>query len=145
MKASDNPIVLTYSFDCPSSTLWQALTDPAIMCQWYFDVISDFKPEVGFKTEFTVTADSDDFTHQWLVTEVTDQSLISYEWTFAGYPGKSLSSFALQSTEQGCLLTLTITVLEDFPDGVPEFDREACVGGWNYLIGENLTPLLHNP
>jgi hypothetical protein len=33
-------------------------------------------------------------------------------------------------------------VVEDFPDDIPEFDRESCQSGWNYLISESLSSYL---
>ncbi len=43
-------------------------------------------------------------------------------------------------TEQGraTTLKLTNTVLQDFPDNVPEFERESCLAGWQYFIGQSL-------
>jgi hypothetical protein len=37
---------------------------------------------------------------------------------------------------------LTVEVLEDFPDDIPEFRRESCIGGWNYFINHRLKEYL---
>ncbi len=35
-------------------------------------------------------------------------------------------------------LKLTNTVLQNFPDNVTEFERESCLAGWQFFIGESL-------
>ena len=41
-------------------------------------------------------------------------------------------------------LHLNFTVLEAFPENIPEFKRESGVEGWNYLIKESLKNFLNN-
>jgi len=50
--------------------VWKAITDKDQMKQWYFDTIDDFKPEVGFQTQFKVRNGNKDYLHIWKVTEV---------------------------------------------------------------------------
>ncbi len=37
----------------------------------------------------------------------------------------------------------TLTGRGDFPDDVPEFERESCLGGRQYFIGQALKAYLH--
>jgi len=142
MKKSDPPVVVKQTYAANKATVWQAITDPARMRKWYFNNIPDFKPEVGFETEFLVTNEGREFPHLWKVTAVAPEESITYDWKYRGYPGDMLVTFALQEIEEGTELTLTATVREDFPDDIPEFRREACVGGWEYFIQQSLKEYL---
>ena len=142
MKASDGPIIVEQSFDAAATTVWQAITDIDQMRQWYFDNIPAFKPEVDFETQFNVQGGDRDFLHMWKVTEAMPLKRISYDWTFEGYPGDSFVTFELFEKGRSTTLRLTVTVREDFPDDIPEFKRESCVGGWEYFIKGRLKEYL---
>jgi uncharacterized protein YndB with AHSA1/START domain len=138
MKKSDEPVVVVLRFSCPADLVWKAISELARMRSWYFPGIPDFQPRVGFRTGFDVDAGTRIFPHRWEVSEVVPGSRLAYHWTFEGYPGKSTSVFDIAEEGNGSQLTLTCLVDEDFPDGIPEFTRESCLGGWNYLLGESL-------
>ncbi len=109
-----------------------------------FDNIPDFKAQVGFSTSFNVSSGEREFSHTWEVTEVVPGGKITYDWTFGNYPGRGATTFELSSRDGQTTLTLTNTVAEDFPDGVPEFERESCLGGWQYFIGTRLKEYLRS-
>lgn len=138
MKRDEEPVVIEQDFACSVGALWQALTDPAQMRQWYFDNIPDFRPEPGFYTEFLVDAGERQFLHQWRVLEAVTNDKLSYRWTYDGYQGSAISLFILSGEERQSHLQLRFDVEADFPDDIPEFERESCVGGWEYFIGESL-------
>lgn len=142
MKASDDPVVVEQSYDAPIDELWQSLTAIDKMSRWYFENIPTFNPEVGFETRFNVHSDGRDFLHIWKVTEVIPQQLISYEWRYEGYTGKSTSIFELFDKGGSTLLKLTVVVHEDFPDDIPEFRRESCVAGWEFFLKGRLKEFL---
>ncbi len=139
MKTTEEPIIVEHLFPVSKVELWEALTDPDKMRHWFFDVMPDFKAEVGFRTSFTLTNEGRVFPHNWEVTAVVPQEAISVQWTFTGYPGVSLVTYALNEESAGSTkLTLTAKVLEDHPADIIEFKRESGVGGWNYFIKEAL-------
>ena len=144
MKRSESPIVLEYTLDSTVDKLWSALVEIEEMVEWYFDNIPDFKPEVGFQTAFLVTNEGRRFTHLWEVTQVVAEKEISYSWRYEEYPGESLITFSLRPAQDQVKLRLVIDITEDFPQDIPEFKRESCVGGWNYFIGERLATYLAN-
>ena len=86
-----------------------------------------------------------EYPHHWMVTEVLPLKKISYDWRFGNYPGLGLVSFKLTEHGGSTTLKLTNAVLEDFPGGVPEFERESCLGGWRYFIGQSLKGYLEKP
>ena len=132
-------IQLTFRYKATIAEVWNAITVLDEMHQWYFENIPDFKAELGFKTSFHLRNEDRDFTHQFELTEVNPMKKLAYSWTFLEHPGKSISTFKIEE-DQGdyTQLTIHIQVLEDFPTHIPEFQREACVGGWNYFLGQRL-------
>lgn len=142
MKTSDDPIVVKQSFKARSDTVWKALTEVDLMRQWYFDNIPAFKPEIGFATSFMVQSGGRDFLHMWKVTEAVPRKRISYEWRFQGFPGESTAVFEVIQKGMSTILRLTVTVGEDFPGGIPEFERNSCIEGWKYFINERLKEFL---
>lgn len=142
MKKNDKPIVVEQNFSVSLQKVWKAITDVDEMRNWFFDNIPAFKPEVGFATEFNVQSEERIFLHLWKVIDVVPEKLIKYNWKYEVYPGDSNVSFELFDEDKGTRLKLTIDVLEDFPDDIPEFTRDSCNNGWNYFIKERLTEYL---
>ncbi|WP_323788538.1 SRPBCC domain-containing protein [Psychroserpens sp.] len=138
MKVNESEIEVKQSFHQSIESVWKAITDVNEMRQWFFDNIPDFQPTVGFKTQFTVTSEDRIFPHLWEVTEVIPNHKIVYNWTYEGYKGDSNVTFQLSEIDHQTQLTLTTKVTEDFPDDIPEFKRESCIGGWNFFIKTSL-------
>jgi len=135
-------IEVTTQLPATMKAVWQALTDPAQMRQWYFDNIPDFKPEVGFATAFPVQSGERTFTHQWKVTKVAPLQELRYQWSYQEYPGEAEVLFLLEPEGAGTRLTLQFDGLETFPSDIPEFTEEACRGGWTYFLKERLPAYL---
>ena len=142
MKASDDPVIVEQTFNKSPEKVWQAITEHDQMIQWYFDNIPSFKAEVGFETQFNIHNDGRDFMHMWNVTEVESLKKITYGWKFDGYVGDSFVTFEIFDEGDSTKLRLTATVTEDFEDGIPEFERESCIGGWQYFIQQRLKEFL---
>ena len=138
MKTSEEPIIVEATFSAPPERVWQAISDPEEMRQWYFPQIEDFRPERGFETRFTVEMEERSFEHLWKIVEVEEGRRISYTWRYTEYPGNSRVTMQISPAGEGTHLRLEDVVTEDFPDDIPEFERESGVEGWNYLIKEAL-------
>ena len=136
-------IIIKQTFAQSKEKIWNALTDLPEMKLWFFEILEDFKPEVGFKTEFLITNEGRDFTHIWEVTEVIPHQLITTKWTFKEYEGASLVSFHLDDDKGQTLLTMHNEVIENHPNDIPEFDRESGVEGWKYFINQRLPDYLN--
>lgn len=136
------PVIVEQTFENTIETVWNAITQLELMKKWYFENIPDFTPVVGFETQFNVSSTTRDFLHQWKITEVLPQKKISYEWTYDGIIGKGLVSFELSKALDKTKLTLTSEGLNTFPDNIPEFTYESCLGGWNYFIKNRLLDFL---
>lgn len=138
MTTKEAPVIVEQTFNVTPKVIWEAITELNKMKLWYFDNIPDFKPIVGFKTEFDVTSDTRNFHHIWTISEVIPYKKIVYKWQFSEYEGESFSHFEIEELVNQTKLKLTSTVAKDFSDEIPEFKRESCLGGWNYFIKERL-------
>jgi len=138
MKASQLPIVVSQDYKATPLEIWNAITRPQQMRKWYFEQLQDFKAKVGFKTQFVIQHEDRIFTHQWEITKVIPQKKISYSWQYEEYSGLAEVSFEIHLSENSTTLTLTNIILENFPENIPEFTRENCLGGWQYFIQQEL-------
>ncbi len=132
-------IVVERSYNAPLKTVWEAITDIEKMKQWYFPMLEEFVPEVGFETRFDVGHNDKVFVHIWKVKEVEPLKKISYEWKFGGYPGDSVVSWELFSEGEGTRIVLTHSGVETFRgDLYPDLAAHNFVAGWTSFIGTKL-------
>ena len=138
------PIIVEQVFTTEPKLLWEYLTSPLYMRQWFFENIPDFIPVVGFSTRFNVEAGERQFMHLWKILDVIEERRIVYDWRYQGYEGAGRVTFELLPCKTGTLLRLTNEGLETFSQDIPEFTRASCEGGWKCFIGESLTKFLEN-
>lgn len=138
MRKGDDPIVVEQHFNRPVETVWEAITEIGRMQQWFFENIPAFRAEVGFETQFSVSSGDRHFLHLWQITEVVPLKRIAYSWKYEEYPGEARVVFELFRKNDTTILRLTNVVIETFPDEIPEFRRESCIGGWKYFIQDRL-------
>tara|TARA_R110002051_G_C8324023_1_gene435463 strand:+ start:61 stop:510 length:450 start_codon:yes stop_codon:yes gene_type:complete len=132
------PIIVEQQYNVPVPELWDAITQLEQMKGWFFDNIPDFKPEVGFETQFLVNAGERNFTHLWRIIKVVPHKKITYDWRYAECKGEGLVTFELFDDGAKSSLRLTAIGLETFPDDLPEFTRESGEAGWEYFLKQNL-------
>ena len=142
MKNSNTPVIVKQNFNVPIAIIWEAITQPAQMRQWFFNNIPDFKATVGFKTSFMVKTPERDFLHEWEITNVIPFKKISYYWKYKGYKGLSLVNFELFEKGSSNTLELSHETLENFDKNIPEFTTESCTQGWQYFIQQRLKDYL---
>ena len=142
MKKNEAAITLEIIFSCSPKKLWEALTQVQQMRKWYFENIEDFKAEVNFITSFDVHTKDKIFRHQWTVIEAINQKRLVYNWKYPDYEGDANVCFELSQIPEGTSLNFSMEILEDFDDGIPEFKREMCVGGWDYFLKDRLVNFL---
>ncbi|NNC69431.1 MAG: SRPBCC domain-containing protein [Flavobacteriaceae bacterium] len=138
MQAKPAPIFVEQQFQVSRQELWNAITQKNQMIVWFFENIPDFKPEIGFKTQFVIENEGRQFTHLWEIIEVIPEKKIVYRWKYKEYPGVGTVYFEIEGDEDTAKLTLTNLGLESFPTNIPEFKRESCQSGWNYFINQRL-------
>jgi uncharacterized protein YndB with AHSA1/START domain len=131
-----DPFSIERIFDAPVARVWRAITEPADMKQWYFE-LEQFRPEPGFEFDFTVEHLGKAYHHLCKVTEVIQQKRLVYSWRYEGCAGDSRVSFDLFAQGERTRLRLTHLGLESFPR-LPEYDRKNFASGWTELIGTSL-------
>ena len=136
------PIIVEQHFEKTMSVVWKAITEPDQMIKWFFENIPDFRPEVGFKTQFNVQSGERNFLHLWEIIDVDQGKKIVYDWRYQEYTGIGKLTFELEEKNGQTVLKLTNEGLESFPADIPEFTKESCVGGWTYFIKERLKTYL---
>ncbi|NUY82017.1 SRPBCC domain-containing protein [Flavobacterium sp. MAH-1] len=130
------PLIYDLALDAPIQKVWQAISDKDKMVQWYFPMMEDFKPQVGFVTQFDVVhpESGNHYQHKWTVTEALDQRKLSYEWNYPDYPGNGLLTFELEPNGDKTHLKLTFKALESFePQKYPELSMANFNEGWTYF------------
>ncbi|MEM9001789.1 MAG: SRPBCC domain-containing protein [Bacteroidota bacterium] len=142
MNTTDAPIIVEQDYQVSQATVWNALTRLDELKLWFFENIPAFEPKEGFETRFPVTTENGIFTHIWKVTEVIEEKKLSKKWMYAEYPGSAMVHFLLIPNNGKTTIRLTLEVLEDFPQNIPEFKRESGVAGWNYFLCERLKDYL---
>ncbi len=142
MKKNEAPIVVQQTFSVDQEVLWKSITEVEQMRQWFFDNIPAFEAKVGFKTQFNVHNEGRTFPHCWEIIEVIPLVKITYNWKYEGYAGDSTVAFELFPEMDSTTLRVTDTVVEDFPQNIPEFKRESGISGWNYFIKQSLLKYL---
>src|SRR5947209_19344007 len=95
---NNDPIIIEQVVDAPVEKVWDALTTPQLMKQWYFD-IPGFRADVGFEFQFEGGTETHKYIHKCRITEAIPGRKLSHSWRYDGYEGNSLVSFEL--TPQG--------------------------------------------
>lgn len=137
-----HPVVVEQFLNFPPTVVWNAITDPTEMRQWFFDNIPDFNPTVGFETTFPVSSGDILFVHKWKILEVETAKKIKFHWSYEGIEGEGFVTFDLLPQGDKTLLRLTNKGLDSFPENVPEFSRASCRAGWEYFINQRLNAYL---
>lgn len=134
---SDKTLVIERTYDAPPETIWQAITDPGQMKQWYFD-LPGFRAEVGYKFQFEGGPPEKSYLHLCEVTEAEPNRRLTYSWRYDGYAGNSFVTFALFPTAGKTLLRLTHEGLHTFPESNPDLAPGNFEAGWTDFLGDLL-------
>ncbi len=136
------PFTIERVFNAPVALVWRAITTPADMSRWYFD-LRNFKPEVGCEFQFVVEHEGKVHDHRCKITEVMAQEKIAYTWRFEGREGNSHVTFELFAEGDKTRLKMTHAGLETFAK-TPGLARKNFVRGWTSLIGSDLKDFVEN-
>ena len=134
----NTPFVIERTYNAPSDIVWKAITDPAQMKQWYFD-LPDFKAEIGNKFDFWGGDENKKFHHLCEVKEVVEGKKLSHSWRYAEFPGDSLVTWELFPEGDKTRVVLTHSGIETFRGDIhPEVKKENFELGWNDIVGRSL-------
>lgn len=128
------PVVAEATYSADKGEVWDAITNPDRMRQWFFKPMQDFRAEVGFETEFDIECEGSVYPHLWKVTEVIPGRRLVYDWRYRGYSGESQLAWDLEEVDDGIKLTVTHSGIESFPQDNPVFSRQSTQAGWDYFV-----------
>jgi uncharacterized protein YndB with AHSA1/START domain len=138
-----NTVVVERTYEAPIERVWDALTNKNQMRKWYFNV-SDFKPEPGFKFEFTGGDENVQYRHLCEVIEADKPNKLSYTWQYENIEGVSLVSIELfAERENSTRIKLTHSGL-DFKTDDKNFQPSSFNAGWNHILGISLRKFVEN-
>lgn len=130
------PVIKEILLNAPVSKVWKAITDKNDMKEWLFDLLTEFRLEVGFEFQFKGKGKKgQNYLHLCKITEVIPDKKLSYSWKYDKYPGNSLVTFELFEEGEKTKLRLTHEGIESFGTDNPDFARESFNEGWTYFIG----------
>jgi len=142
LQIDEQPVELEVVFSNSLDEVWNAITEPDQMRQWFFAEMEDFVPEPGFETSFTIEHDEREFPHRWKVVGVKPKSEMEVEWRYDGFAGAAKLTWFVSEDGGTTSLRIRHTALESFPADDPVFSRESCVAGWEFLLEESLAEFL---
>jgi len=131
------PVIVSVTTKTSKENIWKALTNAEEMRKWFFDNIPDFKPEVGFTTEFNVVSNERNFLHVWKVSKVTCLQELVCLWQYPEYLKDTFEvKFKVDTNDNAeNIITVSAIGIEKFEHlNLPEFTRESCKGGWEYFM-----------
>jgi uncharacterized protein YndB with AHSA1/START domain len=126
------PLVITRTLQAPVASVWEALTDMAILKKWM--PFPDFKAEVDYEARFMLGSSPEkQYEHICHVTEVEVEKKLTYSWRYEGIPGDAYVTYELTPNGEQTELTLTYRITEMFPLNNPDFDIKNATYGWNHF------------
>jgi len=138
----NDPIIVETVVDASSEQVWQALTNPEEMKQWYFD-IPGFIPETGFEFQFEGGTEEHTYLHLCCILEAEPNRVLKHSWSYQDTPGMTYVTFELIPEAEGkTRVRLTHEGLESFRKENADFKRENFQGGWDHIIGKALPEYL---
>jgi uncharacterized protein YndB with AHSA1/START domain len=135
------------TYNAPIALVWQAITNPAMMKEWYFNFDEAFKLEPGAVFEWTA-GDTED--NQWLhrgkMIEIIPDEKLVHTWEYPGYSGTSTLSWNLLKVDEA---TTKITLVHEFTipfdSSVAALKQENFEMGWTHIINISLNEYLNKP
>ncbi len=130
-----NQIPINQSVD----NVWNALTKPEEMRNWYFD-IPNFEAKESeifdFVVSFTDEGKEHTFRHLFKILEVVPQEKLRHTWEHPGHSkGTSVLTWELIPEEDSTTVALTHEGNESFIDeGSKYFTEESYTAGWNDIL-----------
>ena len=132
-----DPLVMEQVYDAPVQQVWDALTKPELMQQWFFDIAA-FEPVAGFSFSFTAGPPGKPYLHVCRVTQVEPGKKLAYSWRYEGYTGDSEVVFELFDEGGKTRVKLSHYGLETFDTSNPDLAPHNFAAGWTQILGTGL-------
>lgn len=132
----------------PVERVWNALTHPEEMKNWYFE-ISNFEATEGEIFDFIISFTDEDgehnFRHLFKIMKVVPCEKLQHTWEHPGHSaGTSMLTWELFPEEESTTVVLTHEGAESFLDeGSKYFAEESYTAGWTDIL-QGLKNFLEN-
>lgn len=127
-----NPLIIEKQYNCTIEVLWNAISNPNAMKEWYFDV-KGFELEVGNQFEFY----AGEYLHECRIEDIFLYHKLVYTWTYPIYEGESEVTFLInpdKEFENYSQLKLIHDGIASFPQDDANFSRNSFEAGWEELL-----------
>ena len=127
-----NPLIIEKQYNCTIEVLWNAISNPKAMKEWYFDV-KGFELEVGNQFEFY----AGEYLHECRIEDIFLYRKLVYTWTYPIYEGESEVTFLInpdKEFENYSQLKLIHDGIASFPQDDANFSRNSFEAGWEELL-----------
>ena len=131
-------------YKAPINLVWQAITDRAMMKEWYFDFDEDFKLEAGAVFEWTAGDTKDkQWLHRGKMIEIIPNEKLVHTWEYPGYSGTSTLHWNLVKVNEA---TTKVSLIHEFT--IPFDSTVAALKtanfemGWTHIINVSLEEYL---
>lgn len=127
-----NPLIIEKQYNCTIEVLWNAISNPKAMKEWYFDV-KGFELEVGNQFEFY----AGEYLHECRIEDIFLYHKLVYTWTYPIYEGESEVTFLInpdKEFENYSQLKLIHDGIASFPQDDANFSRNSFEAGWEELL-----------
>ena len=132
------------NYTAPIDLVWQAITDRAMMKEWYFDFAEDFKLEPGAVFEWKAgDTENNQWLHRGKMLEIIPNQKLVHTWEYPGYSGTSTLTWNLLKIDD---VTTHVTLIHEFTVPfdmtIPELKKENFEMGWKHIINISLQDYL---
>lgn len=125
-----NPLIINKKYACSIKSLWNAISNPDAMKDWYFD-LKNFELVKGNVFEFY----AGEYLHECEIIEIALYHKLVYTWNYPLYEGESKVNFILTSiNDNETELQLVHEGIASFPHDDPNFSRSSYEAGWEELL-----------
>ncbi|MXV37356.1 SRPBCC domain-containing protein [Flavobacteriaceae bacterium Ap0902] len=136
------PIQVSTKIIAPIEKVWDAITKPQRMREWYFDVVENEIID-GSVFSFYEPGDEHEFYHECFVLEFEEPTKFRHTWAYPKLSqGSSTVNWDLKKEGDMTEVILTHESIHELEDAGPEITRENFAEGWIEILNENLKTYL---
>ncbi|MDO5654994.1 MAG: SRPBCC domain-containing protein [Flavobacteriaceae bacterium] len=133
-----DPVQISARIHAPINRIWNALTQPALMRQWYFDIDRE-QLQDGDTFQFYEPGDENKFLHECLILEMNEPEKFRHTWT---YPllskGSSTVNWDLEAHDDETEVIITHEGIHHLYDGGDGIAKENFINGWKEILNVSL-------
>lgn len=150
MKEKENipqdlhPIQVSTQIKAPIERVWEAITVPAQMRKWYFDIVEDEISD-GSIFSFYEPGEEKEFYHECLVLEFEKPNQFRHTWAYPKLSqGSSTVNWDLKTDNESTEVILTHEGIHHLSDAAAIITQENFAKAWLEILDENLREFLED-